>query len=53
VADLPSVYFDHPDIQEAYLNGEHLPDGHPSVSSLLQKVLPNGHPDVDDLFGIS
>jgi predicted ferric reductase len=50
VADLPSVYFDHPDIQEAYLNGEHLPDGHPSVSSLLQKVLPIGHPDVDDLF---
>ncbi|KAL7547902.1 hypothetical protein ACHAWF_016792 [Thalassiosira exigua] len=52
VADLPSVYFDHPDIQEAYLNGEHLPDGHPSVFSLhqLRKVLPIGHPDVDDLF---
>mmetsp|Transcript_26788 Transcript_26788/g.56565 ORF Transcript_26788/g.56565 Transcript_26788/m.56565 type:complete len:806 (-) Transcript_26788:177-2594(-) len=48
--DLPSVYFDHPDIHEAYLNGEQLPDGHPSVSVLLQKVLPKGHPDVDDLF---
>lgn len=49
-ADLPTVYFGHPDIHEAYLNGERLPQGHPSASGLLRKVLPNGHPDVDDLF---
>mmetsp|Transcript_20159 Transcript_20159/g.43790 ORF Transcript_20159/g.43790 Transcript_20159/m.43790 type:complete len:817 (+) Transcript_20159:888-3338(+) len=47
---LPTVHFDHPDIHEAYLNGERLPQGHPSASGLLRKVLPDGHPDVDDLF---
>lgn len=50
VNDLPSVHFDHPDIHDAYLSGERLPEGHPSASGLLQKVLPKGHPDVDDLF---
>ena len=34
-ADLPTVYFGHPDIHEAYLNGERLPQGHPSASSLV------------------
>jgi len=50
VHDLPTVHFDHPDIHEAYLNGEHLPEDHPSVSGLLARALPDGHPDVDDLF---
>jgi hypothetical protein len=50
VDDLPTVHFDHPDVHEAYLNGQPLPPGHPSASNLLAKVLPEGHPDVDDLF---
>jgi len=39
VDDLPTVHFDHPDIHEAYLNGEGLPRGHPSVSGLVRRHL--------------
>ena len=48
--NLPSVPFNHPDPHDAYLNVEHMPKGHPSVSVLLREVLPDGHPDVNDLF---
>ena len=50
VHELPTVFFDHPDIHDAYIDGEHLPEGHPSVSDLLRQILPDGHPDPDDLF---
>ena len=47
---LPSVPSHHPDPQEAFLNGEQLPKGHPSISLQLQGIIPEGHPDVNDLF---
>ena len=42
VNDLPTVHFDHPDIHKAYLDGERLPQSHPSVSGLVRSsmVLP-------------
>ena len=33
--DFPTLYFDHPDIHEAYRQGKPLPPGHPSVNEMV------------------
>ena len=47
---LPTVPSNHPDPYEAFLNGDPLPPGHPSISLLLKEILPDGHPDINGLF---
>jgi hypothetical protein len=36
--ELPIVPAWHPDIHYAYLNGEELPEGHPSVMELVREI---------------
>lgn len=47
---LPQVPTNHPDPHQAFLNGDQLPKGHPSISLQLQGIIPEGHPDINDLF---
>lgn len=48
--EFPIVYFDHPDIYEAYRQAKAVPEGHPAVMDLLAALLPTNHPNIDDLF---
>eukprot|EP00035_Acanthoeca_spectabilis_P003806 m.95688 g.95688 ORF g.95688 m.95688 type:complete len:442 (+) comp12337_c0_seq1:269-1594(+) len=50
--DLPviSIAFEHPDVDQAYANGEPMSDRHPSVQNMYVGHLPAGHPNCDALL---
>ncbi|KAL7502826.1 hypothetical protein ACHAXN_001326, partial [Cyclotella atomus] len=44
------LFFDHPNLQDAFLEGGTMPYEHPSADYLMRKLLPDVHPSIDDLF---
>jgi len=50
IDDYIEIFFDHPNLQDAFLSGKIMPYGHPSADDLMRQLLPANHPNIDELF---